>query len=259
VQLDARIDSGLVEGPVLDAIDDEGASFVGHIRKNPVLARLAEPFLRRPPGRPPTEGREFAVEVGTYRAESWTRAYRLVLVVIDLPDPKTGLVDLFPDYFLLVTNWRSDQRTAWQLVEHYRNRGTFEDRFAEFNAVVGSSLPAESFAANEATLLLKLLAFNLAGIVRGELEGESGAGWDLGRVQRTVLRAGARVVEHGRRLIVDVAKAAGVLWQRVLGQIVQWWRDQAWGRDQAGRRRGPRPRAWVPSPSHAHLHLVLRE
>ena len=136
--------------------------------------------------------------------------------------------------------------------------------------MIGPGLPADSFEANETSLLLKLLAFNLAGIIRGEMEDATGTGWDLKRVQQTVLKAGARVVEHGRRLIVDVARAAGVLWERLLGRIERWWRPdcrstgdaaarQSWGCDAARRRRGPQPRAWVPPPAHAHLHLVLRE
>ena len=267
--LDVRIDAGLVEGRVLDVMDDEGVSFIGRIKSNDVLERLAQPYLGRLPGRPTKDGDEFAFELGPYRAASWTRAYRLVLVVIDLPDPKTGLRELFPRYFFLVTNWDIQRRSAWDLLKHYRRRGTFEDRLGEFNAVIGPGLPAESFVANEASLLLKLLAFNLAGMIRGELEDSSGNGWDLKRVQQTVLKAGARVVEHGHRIFVDVAKAAGVLWERLLDRIGRWWRpkgvsragrsnpteagDEVWGRAK------PRPRPWVPPPSHAHLCLVLRE
>jgi hypothetical protein len=257
--LDARIDAGLVEGPVLDAIDDEGVSFVGRIRNNARLDKLAQPYLARSPGRPTKDGDELAIELGAYQAESWSRPYRLVLVIVDLPDPKTGLRELFPHYFFLITNWRADQRSAWGLVEPYRKRGTFEDRLGEFNAVIGPGLPAESFEANQTSLLLKLLAFNLAGMIRGELEDSSGSGWDLRRVQQTVLKAGARVVEHGRRIFVDVAKAAGVLWGRLLERVQRWWRDKAWGRDSSARVRGPRPRAWVRPPRHAHLCLVLRE
>ena len=257
--LDARIDAGLVEGPVLDAIDDAGVTFVGRIKNNARLDTLAEGYLGRLPGRPTKDGDELAIELGDYRAASWTRSYRLVLVIVDLPDPKTGLRQLFPHYFFLVTNASADQRNAWDLLEHYRKRGTFEDRLGEFNAVIGPGLPAESFEANEAGLLLKLLAFNLTGMIRGELEDSSGHGWDLKRVQQTVLKAGARVAEHGRRVIVDVAKAAGVLWGRLLDRVKRWWRDDAWGRDNAGRPRGPRRRPWPPPPSHAHLCLVLRE
>jgi len=252
-RLDVRIDAGLVEGKVLDAIDDEGVRFVGRIGNNARLDKLAGPYLSRPPGRPPKDGTEFAVDLGEYRADNWTRAYRLVLVVIDLPDPKTGLRELFPHHFFLITNWPAERRGPWQLLEHYRKRGTFEDRLGEFNGCVGNGLSADSFEANEASLLLKLLAFNLVGIVRGELEDSSGNGWDMRRVQQTVLKAGARVTEHGRRIVVDVAKAAGVLWSRVLGRVKQWWRDATWGG------KGPRRRGWVAPPPHAHLELVLRE
>jgi hypothetical protein len=251
--LDVRIDAGLANGRVLDAIDDEGARFVGRIRNNAVLDALAEPYLTRSPGRPRKEGDEFAVELGVYRAGEWTRPYRVVLVVIDLPDPKTGMRELFPHYFFLVTNWSVAQRSGWDLVEHYRQRGTFEDRLGEFNGAIGNGLSAGSFEANEASLLLKLLAFNLTGMLRGELEDASGCGWDLKRVQQTVLKAGARVVEHSRRVLVDVARAAGVLWDRLLDRIARWWRADAWGR------RGPRRRRWVAPPAHANLCLVLRE
>ena len=257
--LDVRIDAGLVNGRTLDAIDDEGARFVGRIKNNAVLDRLAAAHLKRPPGRPTADGDEFAIDLGPYRAGSWSRAYRLVLVVVDLPDAKTGLRQLFPRHFFLITNWRVDRKGAWALLEHYRNRGTFEDRLGEFNAVIGNGLSAGTFEANEAALLLKLLAFNLAGMIRGELEDASGTGWDLKRVQRTVLKTGARVVKHAGRLLVDVSRAAGMLWGRVLERVRRWWRDKGWGGDAAGRRRGPRPRRWIPPPGHAHLCLVLRE
>jgi len=89
--LDVRIDAGLVEGLVLDAIDDEGARFIGRIKNNARLDKLAAPYLSRLPGRPSKDGDEFAIDLGQYRAASWTRSYRLVLVVVDLPDPKTGM------------------------------------------------------------------------------------------------------------------------------------------------------------------------
>ena len=257
--LDARIDAGLVDGRTLDAFDDEAVRVVGRLKNNARLDKLAGPYLSRRPGRPTKDGDELAIELGTYQAESWTRPYRLVLVIIDLPDPKTGLRKLFPHYFFLITNWPPERMSAWDLLEHYRNRGTFEDRLGEFNAVIDPGLPAGSFEANETALLLKLLAFNLTGMIRGELEDASGSGWDLRRVQQTVLKAGARMSEHSQRVFVDVARAAGVLWGRLLERVRLWWRDETWGRDSRGRVRGRRRRAWMPPPSHAHLCLVLRE
>ena len=259
VHLDARIDAGLVDGRMLDTFDDQTVRVVGRLKRNTPLDKMAAPYLVRSPGRPTKRGDEFAVELGSYRARTWTRPYRLVLVVIDMPDPKTGLRHLFPNYFFLITNWPADRMGAWALVEHYRKRGTFEDRLGEFNACVGHGLSAERFETNEANLLLKLLAFNLGGMIRGELESVTGPGWDLKRVQRTVLKTGAKVAKHSRRLLVDISCAAGVLWQGVLERVARWWRDVSWGCDATGRRRTRHRRHWVPPPSHAHLSLVLRE
>jgi hypothetical protein len=250
--LDVRIDAGQVAGPVLDAIDDRGVRFVARLADNPVLAQLAEPYLKREPGRPTKDGDQFTVELGEYQAQSWTRPYRVVLVVIDLPDPKTGMRDLVPHHFFLVTNYPIRQRSGWNLLEHYRNRGTFEDRLGEFNACVKPSLSQNRFESNEAALLLKMLAFNLAGMLRGEMEDASPNGWDLGRLQDTVLRAGARVTEHSRRLIVDVTRAAARLWDRLMPRLTSWWRDESWDQSK------PRSRRWIPPPSHAHVDLVLR-
>ena len=42
--------------------------------------------------------------------------------------------------------------------------------------------------------------YDLACILRRELESTFGTGWDLGRLQKTVLKAGGRVVTRGHRL-----------------------------------------------------------
>ena len=125
--------------------------------------------------------------------------------------------------------------------------------YGEFNVCVRGGLSQGSFAANETGLLLKLLSFNLAGILRGEMEATSPNGWDLKRLQQTVLKAGVRVSEHARRLIVDVACAAATLWQRLLGRIERWRCERV------PRRRSRRRDQWKPPPAHAHRMLVLRE
>jgi len=171
-----------------------------------------------------------------------------------LPIPATEHVVNPAGIFDSGLSWHISNRTATALHCQYLFPKT--DPFfpsSSPKAVIGNGLSAEWFAANEAGLLLKRLAYNLAGMLRGEREDALGTGWDLKRVQQTVLKAGARVVQHGGRLLVDVARAAGVLWGRRLERVNRWWRDAAWGR------RGPRRRRWVAPPAQAHLCLVLRE
>jgi hypothetical protein len=247
--LDVRFDAIFTVGPIMDPLTDRGVRFVGRLKSNRVLDKLAEPHLRRLPGRPPKEGYEHVIELGWYQIESWRHAQRLLLVIVDKPDAKTGQLQLLPDYFFLMTNWPPTQRSGEELLAHYRRRGTFEDRFGEFNGAIGPNLSSPAFAENEATFLLSLLAFNLDGILRSEMEGATGSGWDLGRVVGSVLKAGGKVVKSGRRLLLDVAAAVAPLWRGLLERIRHWCKSQA---------RMPKPRPWVPPPAHAHLGVVLR-
>jgi len=136
---------------------------------------------------------------------------------------------------------------------HYRRRGTFEDRLGEFNAAIGPHLSSPDFAENEVTLLLALLAFNLASMLRSELEDDIGGCWDLVRFQRSVLQASGRVVKHARRLVLDVTQAVMPLWERVWKRLERWKLRPRWAVP-----RGPSPRAWIPPPRHALLKEVLR-
>ena len=152
-----------------------------------------------------------------------------------------------------MTTWTKEERSATQILEHYRRRGTFEDRIGEFFATTSCSLSSPTFAENEASFLLSLLAYNLNSMLRGEIEADTGNGWDLGRLQDSVLKAGGRVITTCRRLIVDVARAVVPLWNKLLGRIRKWSLPSRWEAP-----RGPVKRDWVPPPAHAQLHAVLR-
>jgi len=250
---DVRIDAGFTDGRTMDFLTDENVRFLGRLKTNAVLDRLAEPHLTRPVGRPPREGYEDVIELGPYRAEPWRHAQRLILVIIDRPDPKSGQLQFEPDYFFLVTNWREGERTGQQVLDHYRQRGTFEDRLGEFRAAVRPSLSSPKFHENEALLLLSLLAYNLASMLREECETACGGCWDLQRFQNSVLKAGGKVVKHARRIVLVVARAVVPFWQTLAQRLAQWILPERW------RPRGPTRREWMPPPRHAHLTLVLRE
>lgn len=251
--VDMRIDAGLTYGSVMDRLCERNVRFVGRLKGNPVLDALAAPYLKRPVGRPPADGYEDVFELGLHQAASWKYAQRLILVVIDRPDPKTGQLNLLPDYFFLVANWLEEEMTGVELLEHYRRRGTFEDRLGEFNAAIGFRLSSPDFLENEVTFLLSLLAFNLASMLRVELEDEVGGCWDLARFQNYVLKAGARVTKHSRRLVMDLACAVVPLWQSLLACLRRWRLPLL-----LSPACGPRRRSWQPPPPHAHLTEVLR-
>jgi len=256
-RLDVRFDAAFTEGPIMDALTDDGIRFLGRLANNPALDRLARPYLFRPIGRPPKEGYEFTVELGPYRASSekhaWKHTQRLILVVSDLPDARTGQLNLLPHYFFLVTNWAEHEMSADDLLVHYRDRGTFEDRIGEFQGHVQPLLSSPDFETNEAAFLLALLSFNLVSILRGELECATSSGWSLERVQRSVLKAGVLIQNAGHRILVNVAAAVTTLWNAVFRRLDKWCVPQKWPAPTI-----PRPRPWTPPPAHAHLELVLR-
>jgi hypothetical protein len=249
-----RFDAGFAEGAILDFLTDEKTPFLARLKANDRLQDLAAPYLRRPVGRPPKGGREVLVELGTYQAESWRYPQRVILVIVDCPDPKTGQLFLEPDYFFLVTSYSAQERPAEERLEHYRQRGTFEDRLGEFRQWIGPKLSSQEFASNEATMLLSLLAFNLANMLRCELEDGAGACWDLGRFQKSVLKAGGRIVKKAHRVIVDLAAAVVPLWERLVGRLGRWRLPKRFP--------APRPpayRPFLPPPRHAFLTRVIRE
>lgn len=251
-KLDVRFDAAFTLGKIMDPLTDRDIPFLGRLRKNAVLQRMAATYLHRPVGRPPKVGYEYAVELGSHRAEDWRHAQRVILVVIDRPDAG-GQLKLLPDYFFLVTNRPQEEMDAYELLEHYRRRGTFEDRIGEFNHAIAARLSSPAFVENEAILLLALLAFNLLAVLRGEMESTSRNGWDVTRLQRTVLRAGARMIKGGRRIWFDVASAVAPLWVRLARRMRRWSWPRRWEPPDQ-----PRPRDYMPPPSHAHLSAVLR-
>lgn len=251
--VDFRIDAGYVEGEVLDFLTDHKLRFIGRIKSNAVLQRRAAPHLKRPPGRPPKEGYQTLVELGPYQAETWKHPQRLVLVIVDRPDSQTGQLQLFPDHFFLIVGWQPEQLSALQALEHYRARGTFEDRLGEFQQAIGPRLSHDDFDENEALLRLSLLAFNMASMLRNEYEA-SGSCMDLARFQRDVLKAGARLVKHSRQLIVYVARVIRPLWERFIKRIAAWRLP-----DRFPAPTGGRVRKWRPLPAHAFLAEVRRE
>ena len=55
---DVRIDAGFPDDETLCGLEAEGIPYVSRIKNNSALDKLAKPYLSRPSGRPPNEGRE---------------------------------------------------------------------------------------------------------------------------------------------------------------------------------------------------------
>lgn len=114
-------------------------------------------------------------------------------------------------------------------------------------------MSSPTFRENEATFLLSLLAFNLSNMLRNELEDSLGGCWDLGRFRNTVLKAGARITKHSKRLILHLAKPLIRYWQQLVDRITAWRLRPRFPRPQ------PSSHPWRPPPRHAHLVVVFQD
>lgn len=228
-----RIDAGFPEERLLRALEERCTPYVARVRNNAVLDRMAEPYLRRPVGRPPAEPRTWFHEL-TYRAETWSRERRVVLVVQERPD------ELFLHHFWLITNWTPEQMDGEALLAMYRERGTAEGHMGELMDVldpalssaprpkshyrgepVERSLSGDAFAQNEVLLLLNVLAYDIVHVARVLMETASGEGWSLRRVRERVLRVAARVLMHGRRAILVLGDSSARLWSALWSRLVR--------------------------------------
>lgn len=228
-----RADAGMPKPELLVALDDydrgqgrpTGVPYVFRLSSNPVLERMAEPFLRRPPGRPPQAERVWVHEL-RYQAKTWDRERRVVLVVVDRP----GL--LFVEHFFLLTSYAEKDKDGLELLDHYRGRGTMEGRIGELKDVLRPALSSSSrgrgddegrdgFAANQANLLLYALAYNLANLLRRVTAAATRTAWSLQRMREVLLRVPARLLLHARRVTVVVRGEVAPLWNAVLAGLTR--------------------------------------
>ena len=220
-----RIDAGFPSAALLAGLDARGIDYVSRLRANPVLDRLAEPLMKRPPGRRPAEPRMWLYEL-RYQADSWDKARRVILVV------KEREGDLLLDRFFLVTSLNWTTKTRREVLAHYRERGKAEGHMGELKDVLAPALsssnrakshlrgklpksrtPAiDAFGCNEVRLLIACLAYQVMHIARRAMAKATGTGWSLRRLRERVLRAGARLVISGRRMVLALSSAAAPFW-----------------------------------------------
>lgn len=238
-----RIDAGFPGPTLLSSLEAEGVSYVARLRSNRALARQAAPYLRRPPGRPPAEGRTWLHEL-SYRAGTWKRERRVVLVVLERPERKTNedgseQLHLFLDHFFLLTNAPADQLAAEDLLARYRQRGAAEKDFGDWKNALELALSSsprpktlyggrpveapytepDSFGANEVRLLLSLLAANLLDRGREVLEIATRETYSRGRFRQLLLRTAGRVLLKSNQVTLVIAKERAPLWTAFWRQL----------------------------------------
>jgi hypothetical protein len=225
-----RADAGFPAPAFLRTLEEEGIPYVCRIRSNRALERLAAPYLQRPPGRPPAAGRTWCHEL-SYQARKWKRSRRVVLVVVERPDLQQHL---FLDHFFLLSSASPEEEPAEALLERYRQRGHAESDFGAFKSTLAPTLSSsprakshyqglridepyaepDTFAANQAKLLLALLSANLLAIGADLLSRDEKARMSRERFRSLILKSAARVLLGSRQVTVVIQASRARLWQR---------------------------------------------
>lgn len=224
-----RADAGFPAPHFLDALEKEGFPYVCRLRSNKALDRLAEPFLQRALTRPANE--HLWTHELSYRAGSWTKSRRVVLVIVEHPGDQGTL---FLDHFFLLTSAPPEEEGAPALLQRYRQRGEAESDFGAFKTTLAPTLsstprekthyrgcpvsedyaPPDAFAANEAKLLLTLLSANVLALGADLLGRGETTRMSRQRFRALVLKSAARVLLSGHRVTVVLDAARAALWQR---------------------------------------------
>jgi hypothetical protein len=219
-----RGDSSFASHEVLDALEARGTRYIFHIGLNPILKRIAAPYLKLPRARS-SESQEWVYSLPYRGGRRSSVERRVILVVQETPG------ELYPHYFFLVT---SDRRSkAETILERYRQRGTSESRFGELKSRLEPKLSCTSskgdaareaaWRANASTFQLYLLADGLLHALRWiskkELSSDGESLPRLQRVQRFLIDVAARVTRSARRIHVHVAESASDAWVRLLSRL----------------------------------------
>ena len=231
-----RADAGFPEPELLETLEEEGFLYLARLKTNAALERLAAPYLALP--REPSSGEERVwTHDLSYRAGSWTHPRRVVLVVVEREREQE---ELFLDHFFLLSN-ASVAITGDALLERYRQRGTAEKDFGDWSQALDVALSSaprpkahyrgrkvdapydepDSFAANEARLLLSLIAANLLHAGAELLAQDEAGRMSRERFRQLLLKVTGRALlgSHRIRFVIDAARAA--LWHRFMRSLDQ--------------------------------------
>ena len=217
-QVRVRIDAGFTDNATLEALEDREIEYLGRLRSHTGLQKLAAPLLKRPPGRPPEQPREWCHDL-EYQAGSWSAPRRVVLVVQERPD------DLLLHAFFLVTNLGKFDWPPEKVLALYRKRGSAEAHMGEVKSALdvhlsstdrGASTVQDVMARNEVSLLLSLYAYQVLHGLRCLLERQTRQGWSLSRMREQVLKVAATLRLHARRITVHLGAAADKWWPTLL-------------------------------------------
>ncbi len=194
-----RADAAFAKPEVYEYLEERRVLYAIRLPSNEVLQREITPLLRRPVGRPPKKPIIWYDDFW-YQAGSWDRPRRVVAKV------EWHQGELFPRVGFIVTNMSASTEGV---VHFYNGRGTAEQWNKEGKyALNWTRLSCHRFVANQVRLQLFILAYNPGNFLRRLCLPKAVKHWSLRSVQIKLIKIGARLVRHTRRLVFQLAEVA---------------------------------------------------
>ena len=194
-----RADAAFAKPEVYEYLEERRVLYAIRLPSNEVLQWEIAPLLRRPVGRPPRKPIIWYDDFW-YQAGSWDRPRRVVAKV------EWHQGELFPRVGFIVTNMSAGPEGV---VHFYNGRGTAEQWIKEGKyALNWTRLSCHRFVANQVRLQLFILAYNLGNFLRRLCLPKAVKHWSLRSVQVKLIKIGARLVRHARRLVFQLAEVA---------------------------------------------------
>ncbi|MBI5569051.1 MAG: IS1380 family transposase [Desulfomonile tiedjei] len=194
-----RGDAAFADPGVYGYCEGERVTYFIRLPANAVLNRLIDPYLTRPVGSPPKSGIQIRLVDLRYQAQTWDKERRVV-VKIEWHDG-----ELFPRIGFIVTN---SKLPAGKVVKVYNGRGDVENRIKEGkNTLRWDKTSCHRFAANQARLLMGVLAYKLLHMLRQLRLMREEVRRSMAWLIKRLIKVGSKVAYHGRRWQVHVASA----------------------------------------------------
>ena len=191
--------AGFANPEVYEFLEAEDYSYTVRLTANAILYLQIQHLMTRPVGRPPeqpiTQYHDF-----TYQAATWDKVRRVVAKVEWHKD------ELFPRVGFIVTNLGGGSASVtW----FYNGRGTAEQCIKEGKIALNwTRLSCHDFVDNQVRLQLFALAYNLGNFLRRLALPPSVKHWTLTTLRDKLIKIGAKVVYHARRVVFQLAEVA---------------------------------------------------
>ena len=198
VRIVLRGDSGFCRWKLLRWCDKHDVGYVVGIARNPVLQRLAEPFMDQAQKAYDESGvKQRRFHEITYAAGTWDRKRRVIVKAEVLPKG--------PNVRFVVTNLAEAPKTIYD--DRYTARGDMENRIKEQQlGLFADRTSCHQFQANQFRLLLASAAY----VLIEHLRRVGLAGTELAKAQVTTIRSklfkiAARVTVSVRRIVFHLS------------------------------------------------------